>query len=183
MISARRFAAVLILLLVAVGGSSTSPTLAGTDQPAGKNCVGEEGSEQGPDAEEAQADSEAEEDEGSPPKFSSAFYKRTFTLDTSMDGIQGREIPISIEEVCDVPKARAKEAAQLVGGDGVALLRPGTRVRLDGKTVQGKAATTALDGADTAVFTVRLARPRYWREDEEGNPTPTFTARRIEITD
>jgi hypothetical protein len=41
------------------------------------------------------------------------------TLDVSLDGIDGRELPIAIEEVCDVPKALRKQAAQLAGGDGV----------------------------------------------------------------
>jgi hypothetical protein len=45
------------------------------------------------------------------------------------------------------------------------------------------AAVTALDGADTAVLRVRLAPRRTWGENEDGGKVPTFTARRITITD
>jgi hypothetical protein len=56
-------------------------------------------------------------------------------------------------------------------------------VWLDGTTLEGTAALTALDGADTAVLRVRMAPRRSWGEDEDGDMVPTFTARRITITD
>ena len=155
------------------------------DQPEGKNCVGEEGGEAraAGDSGPGGGEEEEEEDEDAPPKFSAAFYRLVFTLDVSMDGADGRELPISIEEVCDIPKRRAKEAAQLAGADGVALLLPRTQVFQEGKRVTGKKVAAALDGADTATLTVRLARPRAWRKDEDGNPVATFRTRRIDITD
>ena len=165
-------AAVVVLLAAAPAASAH-----GTDQPAGKSCVG---------AEEARVHAAGDsggEDEGAPPKFSAAFYRRVLTLDASLDGMDGRELPISIEEVCDVPKSLKKQAAQLAGADGVALLGPHTTV-LQGETeVVGTAVRTALEGADTAVLTARLARRRAWREDEDGNKVATFRTRRIEITD
>jgi hypothetical protein len=124
-----------------------------------------------------------EDDEDAPPKFSAAFYKLTFTLDVSVDGMDGTELPISIEDVCDIAKRRAKEAAQLAGADGVALLLPRTAV-WQGKTrLTGTAAAAALDGADTATLRVRLAPRRSWHEDEDGDPVATFSTRRITITD
>ena len=54
---------------------------------------------------------------------------------------------------------------------------------MDGQSLQGDAALTALDGADTALLTVRLAPQRQWGEDEDGDKVPTFLARRITITD
>ena len=42
---------------------------------------------------------------------------------------------------------------------------------------------TAIEGADTAVIRGRLTRPPGWREDEDGEPIPTFRAGRVEITD
>ena len=39
-----------------------------------------------------------------PPQFSDAFYAITITLNVSADGLTGDELPIAIEEVCDVPE-------------------------------------------------------------------------------
>ena len=151
-------------------------TASGSDQPSAKRCVGAEEAT-------ARAADDGNEDEGAAPKFSSAFYTRTLTLDASLDGLDGKQLPMSIEEVCDVPKALTKQAAQLAGTDGIALLSTSTTVWLDRKVLQGDAATTALDGADTAVLRVHLAPQRRWGEDEDGDKVPTFTARRITITD
>jgi hypothetical protein len=169
----------LVALLMALGHCPTAPAAApvsasGSDQPAGKNCVA---------AEEALAHVSGDSGEAAPPKFTAAFYARVFTLDVSLDGADGKELPISIEEVCSVPKALKRQAAQLAGNDGVALLLQRTAI-WEGKTLlTGEAAATALDGADTAELRVRLVRPRKWREDEDGNPVPTFRTRRIQITD
>ena len=122
--------------------------------------------------------------EGAPPKFSARFYRRTFSLDVSLDGLDDEtHLPLSIEEVCDVPKALKKQAAQLAGTDGLALISTGTSVWLDGKRLMGAEAVTALDGADTAMLRVRLARRTRWGEDEDGDKVPTFLTRRITITD
>ena len=121
--------------------------------------------------------------DGGPPKFTPAFYRRLLLLNVSLDGADGSQLPISIEEVCSVPKRLKKQAAQLAGGDGVALLRARTTVWQGNTQLTGEAATTAIDGADTAILRVRLARPTKWREDEDGNPVPTFRTGRIEITD
>jgi hypothetical protein len=145
----------------------------GSDQPAAKRCV---------TAEEAAART-AGEDEDAPPKFTRAFYAHTFTLDASLDGLDGTQLPISIEEVCGVPRKLKSQAAQLAGGDGIALIATGTQVWQDGTRLSGEAATTALDGADTALLRVRLTRPRRWREDEDGTKVATFRTRRVTITD
>jgi hypothetical protein len=165
--------AALVALLVA-----TPVWASGTDQPAGENCVGEV-----EDARAHAAGDSGGEEEGAPPKLSPAFYRHAVTLEVSADGLDGEELPISIEEVCDVPKARAKDAAQLAGSDGVALRLPRTTVYEDGALLIGPAATAVVDGADTAVVRGRLARPSAWREDEDGSRIPTFRAGRIEVTD
>src|SRR4051795_4845065 len=146
---------------------------AGSDQPASRHCVG---------AEEAMA-RQAGSDEDGPPKFSGWFYKHSIVLDASLDGVNGKELPVSIEEVCGIPRKRAKQAAQLAGTDGIALLLGKTTIWQDGKRLRGEAASTALDGADTASLRVRLTRTRSWHKDEDGNPVPTFRTRRIRITD
>jgi hypothetical protein len=157
--------------------AAVTPAVAdGSDHPAANRCVGAEEAS-------ARAADDGNEDEAAPPRFSSAFYARTFTLDASLDGLDGKDLPISIEEVCDVPKALAKQAGQLAGTDGIALLSARTRVWLDRTPLQGDAAVAALDGADTAALRVRLAPRRRWGEDEDGDKVPTFTARRITITD
>ena len=71
------------MALVAFAAGMAWPALpahAGSDRPAGANCVGEEGE----DADEARVN---EEDEDGPPRFSAAFYGRTITLDASLDGL------------------------------------------------------------------------------------------------
>jgi hypothetical protein len=123
------------------------------------------------------------EDEGAPPAFTPGFFRHAYTLDASMDGADGQEIPVSVEEVCDVPRIYAKQAAQLAGADGVAILGPDTGVFQGSTRLLGPGAAAALDGADTATIRVRLLPMRAWREDEDGDPVPTFAARRIEITD
>lgn len=123
------------------------------------------------------------EDEDAPPAFTAGFFRHTYTLDVSMDGADGQEIPVSVEEVCDVPRIYAKQAAQLAGADGVAVVRGDTGVFQGRTRLVGPAAAAALDGADTATIRVRLLPGRSWREDEDGDPVPTFAARRVEVTD
>jgi hypothetical protein len=167
---------VAVLALIALGHAP--PATAGSDQPAGKRCVAAE------EASVRPAGDSGGENEGAPPKFTPAFYARTFTLDTSLDGIDGgKELPISIEEVCGVPKALRKQAAQLAGADGIALLLPKTTFWQGETQLEGSAATTALDGADTAVLRGRLARPTAWGEDEDGGKVATLRTGRVEITD
>jgi hypothetical protein len=155
------------LMLGAVPGAG-----AGTDKPAGKRCVA---------AEEAVIHP-AGSDEG-PPKFTAAFYRHMYTVDASLDGADGNDLPISIETICDVPKKLRKQAAQLAGSDGVAQVLARTQVWQDGTQLTGDDASTAIDGADTATIRVRLIKRPKWSKDEDGEPLPTFRAGRIEITD
>jgi hypothetical protein len=128
-------------------------------------------------------DADAAQDDP-PPTFSDPFYAATVTLNGSTDGLNGDELPISIEVVCDVPQALLGEAAQLVGGDGVAIIGPGTQVfDATGQQLTGEAGTTALAGADTVSLEAQLERPARWRQDEDGQPVPTFSTSRADITD
>jgi hypothetical protein len=119
-----------------------------------------------------------------PPVFSDAFFAITMTLNVSADGLTGDELPISIEEVCDVPPSLQTEAGQLVGGDGIAIVNSGTRVfDAMGQELQGDAATTAVAGADALTLRARLKRTAQWRQNEKGDGIPTFDTSRAEITD
>ena len=119
-----------------------------------------------------------------PPAFSDAFFAITITLNASADGLDGNALPISIEEVCDVPKPMRTEAAQLAGGEGVAIISPATRVfDIGGQQLNGAAATTALAGADSVTLRAQLKRPAQWQQDEDGQPVPTFGVSRADITD
>jgi Ca2+-binding RTX toxin-like protein len=119
-----------------------------------------------------------------PPTFTAPFYAITVTLNASADGLTGDELPISIEAVCDVPQRLQADAAQLVGGDAVALISPATKVfDAAGQQLTGAAATTAVAGADTLSLRAQLRRPAGWRQDEDGAPVPTFDAKRADITD
>jgi RTX calcium-binding nonapeptide repeat (4 copies) len=122
--------------------------------------------------------------EEAPPTFSDPFYAITITLNASVDGLNGEELPISIEEVCDVPARLEGEAAQLIGGEGVALISAQTQVfDAAGQQLTGDAAATALAGADSVSLKAQLERPAGWRQDEDGQPVPTFRASRADITD
>ena len=122
--------------------------------------------------------------EEQPPTFSDPFYAITISINASADGLTGAELPISIEEVCEVPEGLAGEAAQLIGGEGVALISPATNVfDATGQQLTGDAATTALAGADSLTLKAQLTRPAAWRQDEDGQPVPTFAASRADITD
>jgi hypothetical protein len=163
----------LLPAVVAVVAAVAPPaaTVSGSDQPAAKRCV---------TAQEAIA---AGDSGGAPPKFTRAFYARVFTLNTSLDGLDGKDLPMSIEEFCDVPKRLRKQAVQLAGADGIARISTSTHVWADGQRLTGTAATNAIDGADTAVLRVRLLRVRRWGEDEDGTKVATFKTRRLEVTD
>ena len=123
-------------------------------------------------------------DDDPPLTFSAGFYAITTTITASADGLTGEDLPISIEDVCDVPQSLATEAAQLVGGDGVAIITPATAVfDATGQKLTGAAATTAVAGADTVVISAQLLSPGGWRQDEDGAPVPTFSTRRVDIPD
>jgi RTX calcium-binding nonapeptide repeat (4 copies) len=122
--------------------------------------------------------------EDAPPTFSDPFYALTITINASVDGVNGDELPVSIEEVCDVPSGLAGEAAQLIGGEGVALITSATKVfDASGQELSGDAAATALAGADSVSLKAQLMRPAQWRQDEDGQPVPTFRTSRADITD
>ena len=122
--------------------------------------------------------------EDAPPTFSEPFYAITITLNASADGLNGEELPISIEEVCDVPVRLESEAAQLIGGEGVALISANTKVfDAGGQQLTGDEATTALAGADSVSLKAQLERPARWRSDEDGLSVPTFETSRADITD
>ena len=124
------------------------------------------------------------QDGDQPPVFSNAFFAITTTISASADGLTGTDLPISIEDVCDVPQSLATEAAQLVGGDGVALITPAAQVfDATGVLLTGAAATTAVGEADTIVLKAQLLPPAGWRQDEDGAPVPTFSVSRADITD
>jgi hypothetical protein len=166
----RRIMAAAVVLAAAVviaGGVHPSPAAATRTY-----CVG---------AEEARVHSSGED--GGPPRFTAAFYRRLLVLEVSLDGPDGTELPISIEEVCNVPKRFRRQAAQLAGGEGVALVLARTTVWQDGSQLTGDDLAAAIDGADTASLRVRLRQPSAWREDEDGNKVPTFRTGRVEITD
>jgi hypothetical protein len=148
---------VALLVAAIAGAEAPAAVIAGDDQPAGSGSVA---------AEEAVVRAAAED--GGPPKFRAAFFRRSLNLNVSVDGVDGLDLPISIEEICGVPKRLRRQAAQLAGGDGFGA---------------GDDAVAALDGADTAVVRGRLTRPGGWHEDEDGEPIPTFRAGRVEITD
>ena len=124
------------------------------------------------------------QDDDPPPVFSNAFYAITTTITASADGLTGTDLPISIEDVCDVPQSLATEAAQLVGGDGVAVITPATQVfDATGVLLTGDAATTAVGEADTVVLKAQLLPPAAWQQDEDGAPVPTFSVSRADIPD
>ena len=82
-----------------------------------------------------------------------------------------------------MPRRLRKQAAQLAGNDGVALLLRRTTVWQGGEQLTGDDVPNAIDGADTAAVRVRLLRPPRWRDDEDGHRIPTFRTGRIAITD
>jgi hypothetical protein len=174
----------LLLLIVAVaisvvGLSSASASTAGprtvsASAAAATECPGQ-------DAEEAGSDAGSDED--APPHFSSAFFRMWFSIDVSTDGFESSQLPVSIEAVCNARRKLSKQADQLNGGDGIVVVSSGTRVWKDGQPLAAQSRVTELDGADTAHIKVRLRRTKRWLRDEDGSPVPTFTAKRIDITD
>ena len=122
-------------------------------------------------------------DDGGPSRFGPALYRRLLVLEVSLDRAHGAEVPISIEEVCNVPRRLRREAGELAGGQGVALLLACTTVWSRDARVPPGSVGRALDGADTALLSVRLRQRRAWRKYEDGDAVPTFTTEQITITD
>jgi hypothetical protein len=174
---AHPFRVALVCLVAALVGAI--PVQAGgTDQPPGTTCVREP-----EDTRASSAGDSGGEEGGAPPKLHPALYKKVVTLEVTVDGLEGKELPISIEGICDVPRKLAKSAAKLAGSDGIALLVPRPTVWRDGTALSWSAATAALDLADAALVRGRLTRPRAWRTDGDGIRIATFRMRRIEVTD
>ena len=119
-----------------------------------------------------------------PPTFSAPFYAITVTINASADGLTGDELPISIEAVCDVPQRLEAEAAQLVGGEGVAVISSTTTgVRRRRAAADRRRRHDRLGGCGHLSLKAQLKRPAEWRQDEDGQPVPTFGASRIDVTD
>jgi hypothetical protein len=171
------------------GGQQEKP---GGEQPGGGPCVGE--------------DEDVLDGDDGPPSLSPALYDITFTLDASLDGIDDDgTLPLDIDAVCGVPDNLASDGAKLVQLSGVALLSDNTEIwtcagsaeeagsdnaaecsdipEKGGTLLQGEGATSTLDNADTAFVGVQLAPRAAWRQDEDGEPVPTFDAYWVKITD
>jgi hypothetical protein len=159
--------------LIALALGHSAPATAGSDAPPAKNCVV---------AEQASVRA-AGSDSSAPPKFTTAFYRRKLSIDVSLDGSTGNQVPISIELLCAVPKALQKQALQLAGTDGIGLIYSTTKVFQGTTPVAPADVEAALAGADTATLKARLARPAHWRADESGNKLPTFVLYEVKITD
>jgi RTX calcium-binding nonapeptide repeat (4 copies) len=154
------------------GGAPGGGTPPGATPPGGTACAAP--------PEEARAHSAGD----APVTFSPAFFGTTVTLGVSADEIVGDQLPISIEDVCDVPTALLTDAAQLIGGDGVAIIGPATQVfDATGAQLTGDAATAALLDADTLSLKAALLPQAQWATDEDGAAVPTFSASRADITD
>ncbi|MFL5896336.1 MAG: hypothetical protein ACJ76Z_14645 [Thermoleophilaceae bacterium] len=125
-------------------------------------------------------------DEG-PPRFTAGFFTRPMSIEASTDGLDGPKLPttlpISIESICGLPKSLDKQAGQLAGGDGVALVTSRTSVWKDGRRLPAARKPVELGGADTVYLRGRLLVQSAWQTDEDGDPVPTFSAGRILITD
>jgi hypothetical protein len=120
--------------------------------------------------------------DGGGPTFTEAFYRATLSIDVSTDGFTKRDLTISIEDICDFPKALEGQAVQLAGSDGVAVISTRTRVYKGKTLLKGSRRTNEINGADTMTLVVKLARPSHWRAGEDG-PVPTFSTKRAEVTD
>jgi hypothetical protein len=173
--------ALVAAALVALGGgaagaSASAPASAsGTDAATPVNgCV---------TAEEARVFAAGDSGSSAPPTFNRWFFKRSFTIDASLDGMDGTQLPVSVEQVCGVKKKYKSQAVPLAGNDGIALIYSSTVVVQNGQVLKGQAALDAVAGADTATLTVRFASQKKWGADEDGNQVPTFKASRVVVTD
>jgi hypothetical protein len=167
----------------------------GDQQPGGGPCVG--------------ASEDVLDGDDGPPSLSPALYDITFTLDASLDGIDDDgSLPLEIEDVCGLPADLVSDGRKLVQLSGVALLSDNTEIwtcgdseedegpesenaaecqdipEKGGTLLQGEEALSTLDNdADTAFAGVRLVPRASWRQDEDGEPVPTFDAYWVKITD
>ena len=111
--------------------------------------------------------------------FSDAFFAITVTMNASADGLDGDELPISIEEVCDVPEALATEAAQLVGGDGIGIISADTHV-FDAGEAQRRSGDHRGGGGGRPDAQGEAQASRRVATKREGWPVPTFDVSRAD---
>jgi hypothetical protein len=158
----------LALALVTLAGAAATPAAAAA--PADHHCIGG-------------GEARAAGDDGGPPTLTTALRRRPLMLEVSLDGLDGSQLPMSIDAVCDVPKTLRSAAAQLAGTDAVAVVSARTTVVAGGTALDAPAALGPLGDADSATVRGRLEPPSAWRKDEDGQAVPTFAAARIVVTD
>jgi hypothetical protein len=112
------------------------------------------------------------------PKFRPSFLNRVWRFEGSADFFEDGVLGMTVESVKGLPKRLRDQDDELLDQDALVLVGSKTKVYgTDGKR------TTADKLADADRVSVRgkLLPPAKWRDDEDGQATPTLRAKRVYI--
>ena len=112
------------------------------------------------------------------PKFRPSFLNRVWRFEGSADSFEDGVLGMTVETVKGLPRRLRDQDDELLDQDALVLVGSKTKVYgADGKR------TTADKLADADRVSVRgkLLQPAQWRDDEDGQATPTLRAKRVYI--
>jgi hypothetical protein len=107
---------------------------------------------------------------------------RVLTLDTTVDSVADGLWGTTIDDVLSHSSRRAR--GLLEDQDAIVLISASARVTVDGEAVSGDARSAALAGVavdDAVELRGKVLSSAKWREDEDGDPTLTLRAKRIDL--
>jgi hypothetical protein len=122
---------------------------------------------------------------GGTPALSGAFLSRIWKMNADADSYDGANnvLNCTVTKFLNLPKRFSKMDDDLIDTDAYVLFGPTTRVYgTDGKRIPKETRyDTLLDNAETVKIEAKVVPPKSWQKDEDGNPTPTFRAKKVYI--
>jgi hypothetical protein len=118
------------------------------------------------------------EDQPAAPKFRPSFLNRVWRFEGSADSYEAGVLGMTVETVKGLPKRLRDQDDELLDQDALVLV--GTQTKVYG--VDGKRTTAdSLADADRVSVRGKLLPPAKWRDDVDGQPTPTLRAKRVYV--
>jgi hypothetical protein len=112
------------------------------------------------------------------PKFRPSFLNRVWRFEGSADFFEAGVLGMTVETVKGLPRRLRDQDDELLDQDALVLV--GTKTKVYDK--DGKRTTAdALADADRVSVRGKLLPPAKWRDDEDGQATPTLRAKRVYV--
>lgn len=115
---------------------------------------------------------------GGAPSLMPGFVNRVWKLNADVTAFDNGVLNATLTKVLNVPKKFADQDDDLLDQDMIVLVARNVRVvDADGKKVP----QADLADAENVRIQGKFLKPSKWKEDEDGTPTPTVRAKRIQI--